>query len=118
VRFTTYERLAAVRMVRKRSGRLQPFDPTKLQQGLGYALADRPVPSGGVDAIVDRIDAQLLEVSGVVDSERIGRMVLAELRAIDEVAYLRFASVYQEFQGISDFEEALAELGDTVPVSE
>lgn len=118
MRFTTYERLATVRMVRKRSGRLQAFDPAKLRRGLEYALADRPVPDGGVDAIVDRIDAALSDVPGVVESERIGQMVLAELRAIDEVAYLRFASVYQEFQGASDFEEALAELGETLPVSD
>lgn len=99
-------------MVRKRSGVLQPFDADKIRTGLASALADRPVPTGGVDGIVERIDAQLVEFGSPVDSERIGQLVLAELRAIDEVAYLRFASVYQEFQGARDFEEALAALDD------
>ena len=109
-RFTTYERLANVRFVRKRSGVLQPFDAGKVRIGLASALADRPVPTGGVDGIVDRIDAQLQEFGSPVESETIGQLVLAELRALDEVAYLRFASVYQDFQGAQDFEEALASL--------
>lgn len=111
-RFTTYERLATVRMVRKRSGELQPFEVGKIQRGLEFALADRPVPEDGIAGIVDRIDAELMEVGGITQTDRIGQLVLAELRAVDEVAYLRFASVYQDFQGARDFEEALAELGD------
>ncbi len=109
-RFTTYERLTNVRLVRKRSGLLQPFDPAKVRAGLSSALADRPVPSGAVDAIIERIDVHLQELASPVDSERIGQLVLAELRALDDVAYLRFASVYQDFQGARDFEEALASL--------
>ena len=109
-RFTTYERLANVRMVRKRSGLLQAFDAGKVRAGLASALADRPVPTIGLDGIVERIDAQLQDVGSPVESELIGQLVLAELRALDEVAYLRFASVYQDFQGVRDFEEALASL--------
>ncbi len=109
-RFTTYERLINVRLVRKRSGLLQPFEPAKVRTGLSSALADRPVAMGAVDAIVERIDVQLQELASPVDSELIGQMVLAELRALDDVAYLRFASVYQDFQGARDFEEALASL--------
>lgn len=117
-RFTTYERLATVRMVRKRSGLLQPFDPAKVRIGLSSALADRPLPTGGVDGIVERIDVQLQELGPTVESERIGQLVLAELRAIDEVAYLRFASVYQDFQGARDFEEALASLEEQVTLND
>jgi transcriptional repressor NrdR len=117
VRFTTYERLAHVRLVRKRSGVLQPFDAGKLRAGLAAALADRPVPAGGVGAIVDRIDLQLQDTTGPVESERIGQLVLAELRGLDEVAYVRFASVYQDFQGVSDFEQALASL-DPAPLKD
>ena len=117
-RFTTYERLANVRMVRKRSGLLQPYDPAKVRAGLASALADRPTPTGGVDALVDRIDAQLQELTSPVESDRIGQLVLAELRALDEVAYLRFASVYQDFQGARDFEEALASLEDPVALND
>lgn len=117
-RFTTYERLANIRMVRKRSGLLQPFSPEKVRLGLASALADRPVPTGGVEGIVERIDVQLQEFGSPVDSERIGQLVLAELRALDEVAYLRFASVYQDFQGARDFEEALASLEDPVVLND
>jgi transcriptional repressor NrdR len=117
-RFTTYERLANVRMVRKRSGLLQPFDASKVRAGLASALADRPVPTGGVDGIVERIDAHLQPFGSPVDSDRIGQLVLAELRALDEVAYLRFASVYQDFQGASDFEEALASLEEQVSLND
>ena len=117
-RFTTYERLANVRMVRKRSGVLQPFDAGKVRIGLASALADRPVPTGGVDGIVERIDAQLQEFGSPVESETIGQLVLAELRALDEVAYLRFASVYQDFQGARDFEEALASLEGPITLND
>lgn len=117
-RFTTYERLANVRMVRKRSGRLQAFDSSKVRLGLASALADRPVPTGGVDAMVERIDVQLQEFGSPVDSDRIGQLVLAELRALDEVAFLRFASVYQDFQGASDFEEALASLEEQISLND
>lgn len=117
-RFTTYERVANVRMVRKRSGLLQPFSAEKVRIGLASALADRPLPTGGVEGIVERIDAQLQEFGSPVDSERIGQLVLAELRALDEVAYLRFASVYQDFQGARDFEEALASLEDPVALND
>lgn len=105
-------------MVRKRSGLLQPFDPAKVRAGLASALADRPLPTGGVDGIVDRIDAQLQDLGPTVESERIGQLVLAELRAIDEVAYLRFASVYQDFQGARDFEEALASLEEQITLND
>ena len=117
-RFTTYERLANIRMVRKRSGLVQPFDAAKVRAGLASALADRPVTTGGVDAIVERIDAQLQEFGSPVSSERIGQLVLGELRALDDVAYLRFASVYQDFQGARDFEEALASLEDPVALND
>ena len=116
-RFTTYERLATVRMVRKRSGELQPFELTKISRGLEFALADRPLPEGGIAALVDRIDGALLEIGGIVATDHIGQLVLAELRAVDEVAYLRFASVYQDFQGARDFSEALAELGEAPVVT-
>lgn len=117
-RFTTYERVANVRMVRKRSGLLESFSAEKVRIGLASALADRPLPTGGVNGIVERIDAQLQEFGSPVDSERIGQLVLAELRALDEVAYLRFASVYQDFQGARDFEEALASLEDPVVLND
>lgn len=111
-RFTTYERVVAVRMVRKRNGRLEPFDTDKLRRGVESALADRSVSRRSVDELVAGVEAAVLAATGPVESDRIGRMVLDGLRGLDEVAYLRFASVYREFQGASDFEQALAELGE------
>lgn len=117
-RFTTYERVAAVRMVRKRNDRLEAFDVAKLRRGVEAALADRPVSAGAVDDLIDDIDHRLRDAPGPVDSELIGHLVLVGLRHLDEVAYLRFASVYQEFQGASDFEQALAALDESVNLTE
>ena len=109
-RFTTFERSAITTMVVKRSGSREPFDREKIRRGLESALADRPVPTGAIDGIVDRIEASSKGGSGVVTSDEIGRAVLSELRELDEVAYLRFASVYKEFQGARDFEREVAAL--------
>ncbi len=117
-RFTTYERMVAARLVRKRSGRLEPFEPAKLRRGVEAALADRPVAASAVVELIAGIDAHVTGATAPVESEQIGRMVLDGLRALDEVAYLRFASVYQDFQGLSDFEQALADLEDPVTAGE
>lgn len=117
IRFTTYERME-VRRVKKRSGALQPFDSSKLRAGLESALADRPVPPAGIDDIVDAIEASVLVGSGPIESSEIGGLVLQHLKELDAVAYLRFASVYEDFEGAEDFEQALAELGERVDVGE
>ena len=111
-RFTTYERVAPT-FVRKRDGRLEPFDPDKIRRGLENALADRPLPTGTVDALVERGEG-FARSSTEVSAEEIGRIVLEGLRDVDQVAYLRFASVYKEFQGASDFEREMASLEDPV----
>lgn len=117
-RFTTYERVAPTVLVRKRSGLVEPFDARKIRRGVESALADRPVATESIDRIVARAEA-LAEVGrGEIGAEEIGQIVLDELRQVDEVAYLRFASVYKEFQGASDFHremEALEE--EPVPAS-
>lgn len=110
VRFTTYERVHALRLVRKRSGHLEPFLSAKLRKGVEAALADRPVAPEAVDELIDTVEQQLGSVAGEVDSDQIGKLVLEELRRLDEVAYMRFASVYKEFQAVGDFERELAEL--------
>lgn len=117
-RFTTYERMVAARMVRKRSGRVEPFDAAKLRRGVESALADRPVSASAVEELVGAIEARVSDATAPVDSEEIGRMVLDGLRALDEVAYLRFASVYQDFQGVRDFEQALADLEEPITAGE
>lgn len=109
-RFTTYERAAIEYMVRKRDGRLEPFDAQKLRRGVEQALADRAVPEGSVDRLVDEIAGVVSGGSGEITADELGHEVLTRLRRLDEVAYLRFASVYKEFQGASDFEREVAAL--------
>lgn len=97
-------------MVRKRSGRLEVFSPPKLASGISAALADRPVSGSDVEEVVDEIEEVVRAGGPQVSSEEIGRLVLDRLRDLDEVAYLRYASVYKEFQGAADFEKEMAEL--------
>lgn len=100
--------------VRKRDGRLEPFDPEKIRLGLANALADRPLPRGTVDALVARANEMVHSGASEVTADEIGRLVLDGLREVDQVAYLRFASVYKEFQGARDFEKEMAALEEQV----
>lgn len=109
-RFSTYERPVAALMVLKRSGRTEPFDPDKLRRGISSALADRPVPVGAVDELVDSVEAVVRARSGPTSTEMLGTLVLERLRSLDEIASLRFASVYKDFRDVEDFERELAEL--------
>lgn len=109
-RFTTYERLEPQLMVRKRNGRLEAFSAAKLASGISAALAARPVSGSDIQTLVEDVEAHLRTTGAQVTSEEIGHEVLSRLRELDEVAYLRFASVYKEFQGAADFEKEMAEL--------
>ena len=109
-RFTTYERLEPQVVVRKRNGRLEAFSAPKLASGVSAALADRPVSGSAVEQLVAEIEDLLRAGAPQVTSEEIGHMVLERLKGLDEVAYLRFASVYKEFQGAADFEKEMAAL--------
>ncbi len=108
-RFTTYERPAIVN-VRKRDGRLEPFDVEKVRRGVSFCLADRAPEAGTIDAIVHAIETRAITSPVDMSADEIGRMVLDALKAVDHVAYLRFASVHKEFQGAEDFERELASL--------
>ena len=109
-RFTTYERLEPQLIVVKRSGENEPFSMAKLASGISAALADRPVSGSDVEHVVGEMAQEIEALGPQVASEEIGRLVLDRLRELDEVAYLRFASVYKEFQGAADFEREMAEL--------
>jgi transcriptional repressor NrdR len=110
-RFTSYERFEPQLMVRKRSGRLEPFSTTKLAAGLSAALAERPVSGSDMEDLVAEVEDAVRGLGGrQVTSEEVGHQVLERLRTLDEVAYLRFASVYKDFQGAADFEKEMAEL--------
>jgi transcriptional repressor NrdR len=111
-RFTTYERIeGAGLMVVKKDGRRQEFDPVKLRQKLRVALTKRPVGEEQIDAMLHRIEADLLSLgTAEVPSRAIGEAVLRELKQLDEVAYIRFASVYRQFADIEEFHREMEDL--------
>lgn len=104
-RFTTYERLEeAPLLVVKRSGQRVPFDRSKIVAGVRAAAKNRPVGDEALDALGSEIEETLRLEGAEVTSEQIGRAVLDRLRTLDEVAYLRFVSVYKGFEDLTDFE--------------
>lgn len=116
-RFTTFERVEnAPLLVAKRSGAKQPFDREKLIGGVRKACKNRPVAPEALERLADDIVETLrLEGRSVVSTADLGRDVLERLRDIDEVAYLRFASVYKDFKELDDFERELGLLAKKVP---
>jgi transcriptional repressor NrdR len=115
-RFTTYERREPTVMVRKRDGSLQAFQSEKVGRGLASAVADRAVPADSLEDLVREIEVFVHDHGPVVSSDEIGRAVLRGLRQVDETSYLRFASVYKEFTGASDFEREMAALEEDGPL--
>lgn len=110
-RFTTYERVElAMPAVVKKDGSRTEYDRRKLVASMKLALRKRPVSADAIDAAVARIEYQLLG-SGEreVRSERLGELVMAELRELDKVAFVRFASVYRRFEDVSEFEDVIEE---------
>ncbi len=113
-RFTTFERVQLRELtVLKKSGRRVPFDRDKLMQSLSIALRKRPVDPERVDRMVNGIVRQL-ESSGdsEIQSDHIGELVMEGLRALDSIAYVRFASVYKNFREASDFSTIIDELAE------
>ncbi|HEY5862523.1 MAG TPA: transcriptional regulator NrdR [Casimicrobiaceae bacterium] len=111
-RFTTYETVELrLPQVVKTNGDRSDFDVDKIRVGFQRALHKRPVPTGFVDAAINRIVQQVLSLGErEVPSRQIGEMVMRELHALDKVAYIRFASVYRSFSDVSDFRDALREV--------
>jgi len=102
-RFTTYERIEAARLVViKRDGARQEFDREKLADGLRKALTRRPVADSAAERAADEIEATL-RAGGIteVESGRVGELAMEKLRALDHIAYIRFASVYQSFEDLA-----------------
>ncbi len=111
-RFTTYERAElAMPTVVKRNASRHEYDPSKLRASLSLALRKRPVSTEELDAVVMRIEETLL-TSGQreVSTEMLGELVMAELKKLDKVAYVRFASVYKSFEDIGEFVDAIREM--------
>ena len=101
-RFTTYERIEAPRLVVvKRDGSRQDFDREKLVSGFRKALTRRPLPDDSAEQAADQIEAQLRAGGATeVESSEVGRLAMDKLRGLDQIAYIRFASVYQSFDDL------------------
>ncbi len=112
VRFTTYERVQSTAlMVSKQDGRREEFNREKLVGGLRKACTKRPIPSRTVEKMVEDIETELQQLGlGEVPSSKIGEMIMERLRKVDRVAYIRYASVYRDFQDIESFEQAVKDL--------
>lgn len=110
-RFTTYERVAPISlMVVKHDGRREPFDREKLHHGIQKACAKRPVSEETIEKTVAQIENDLFTIGKAeVQSKAIGEMVMGRLRALDDVAYVRFASVYRRFKDIDGLMEEIEE---------
>lgn len=113
-RFTTYERLEELpALVVKRDGRREPFDREKLLAGLLKACEKRPVPRAELVRIVEAVESELARrEEREMSAESIGALVIERLRELDQVAYVRFASVYRRFEDVEQFVHELNALRD------
>ena len=111
-RFTTFEYIEKVElMVAKRHGEREPFERAKLVAGLQRACEKRPVSAEQIDAMAAAVEREILaRAEREIESQEIGRIVLAQLKEADPVAYLRFASVYKQFRDLQDFNAEIKEL--------
>jgi len=112
-RFTTYERIElTMPVIVKKNGSRSDFDAAKLRASLMLALRKRPVSAEAVDLAIQSIQEKLLS-SGAreVQSGQVGELVMRELKRLDKIAYIRFASVYKSFEDVTEFQDAIAEVG-------
>lgn len=111
-RFTTYERVAPLRlMVIKQDGRREPFDREKILGGVQIACGKRPIETEAMEELVSGIESELYHRgSREVSSREIGEMVMQNLRRLDEVAYIRFATIYRHFADVEDLSEEIRSL--------
>ncbi|MGY4883996.1 MAG: transcriptional regulator NrdR [Nanobdellota archaeon] len=111
-RFTTYERIERSDLyVIKKDGRREKFDIKKLEAGIDKALEKRPVPKDKINTMISEIDEQIRKIGkNEVKSSVIGELVMKKLKKLDDIAYVRFASVYRQFQDINDFKQEMKSL--------
>jgi transcriptional repressor NrdR len=113
-RFTTFEtpELVMPRLIKRDQSR-EPFDEAKLRSGMSRALEKRPVDSESLEAAIARIIHRVQTIGErELPARQVGEMVMEELRALDEVAYVRFASVYRSFQDVTEFQDEIRRLRD------
>jgi transcriptional repressor NrdR len=111
-RFTTYERVELqLPLVVKKNGSRVDYDRDKLKSSMMLALRKRPVTTESVESALDRIEEKLVQLAErEVNSDRIGELVMRELKKLDKVAYIRFASVYRNFEDLDEFSDAIREV--------
>lgn len=111
-RFTTYERVEeALPMVIKADGRREPFDRNKIVTGLKRAVAKRPVSTAALEEVAEAVEREISELGQTeVAAHQVGERVLPRLRQLDEVSYVRFASIYRDFRDIEEFAKELGEV--------
>lgn len=110
-RFTTFERADAIHLtVVKRDGAREPYAREKVVAGIRKAITNRPVSEEQVRRLAERVEEKLARKGPDVTTQQVGLEVLAGLKKVDEVAYIRFASVYKDFQEVGDFERELGSL--------
>jgi transcriptional repressor NrdR len=104
-RYTTYERVEELGLlVAKRDGSKEPWDRAKALAGIRKALVNRPVTEEQMDALLGRVEARLRRKGPEIASQQVGLEVLQQLQKLDQIGYLRFASVYKDFQEVRDFQ--------------
>jgi len=111
-RFTTYERVAPLRLiVIKRDARREPFERDKIAKGIEIACAKRPISTDAIEELVSGIESELYHRgSREVTSREIGEMVMQNLRRLDEVAYIRFATIYRRFADVEDLADEIQDI--------
>ncbi|NCW77279.1 MAG: transcriptional repressor NrdR [Oxalobacteraceae bacterium] len=111
-RFTTYERIElTMPVIVKKNGSRSEFEHAKLRGSLMLALRKRPVSADAVDAAIHRIEERLLSLGErEINSGQIGELVMRELKRLDKIAYIRFASVYRSFEDVAEFRDAIDEI--------
>ncbi len=111
-RFTTYERVEFLDLVvRKKDGKTEPFDRKKIESGIMKACEKRPISHEKIEETVDQIEREIRKKEGTeISSSEIGAMVMENLKKLDKVAYIRFASVYREFADLDEFETEVKKL--------
>jgi transcriptional repressor NrdR len=113
-RFTTYEYVEERQlMVKKRDGTIQPYERRKVEQSLRLPCAKRPISSADIDAMLNAVEDSLLrQAAEEIGTERIGELVMEQLKARDHVAYVRYASVYRNFRDLDEFYDELQDLSE------
>lgn len=119
-RFTTFEVVEVVMpRIIKTNGRIEPYDQNKLRRSISLPLQKRPVTSDEIDATIGRVEHKLRNMGErEISSKMVGEVVMSELKGLDDVAYVRFASIYRDFQDIAAFQAELASIHADVEIVE